>query len=64
MLTCSRLEWHILKNACFLAIKLAVTDIAEAIASYNFHLSHVYRGKGITGSCMTLTSTARTRILP
>jgi hypothetical protein len=26
------------KNAWFLAIKLTVTDIAEAIASYNFNL--------------------------
>ena len=63
MFTCSRFEWHILKNAWFLTIKLAVNDIAEASASYNFHLSHVYRGKGITCSCMTVTSTARTRIV-
>jgi hypothetical protein len=58
MLTCSRFEWHIYKNAWFLAIKLAETDISEAIASYNFHSSHVYRGKGITCSCITLTSTS------
>jgi hypothetical protein len=55
---------HLKKIAWFLAIKLTVTDIAEAIASYNFHLSQVKRGKGITCSCITLSSTAIPRILP
>ena len=55
MLTCSRFRWHIFRTC--LVIKLSVTDIAEAIASYNFHFIHVYRGKGITCSCIALSST-------
>jgi hypothetical protein len=39
----------------WLAIKL--TDLVKDIASYNFHSSNAYSGKGIICSCITLTST-------